>query len=271
MMSMHYMFRVGKNTVSQIIAETCQVIWDTLKPIVFVEPCAENWKKIAREFEVKWNFKNCIGAIDGKHVVMQALPNSGSTYYNYKGSHSYNLLAIADANYQFVMVDIGGEGRQSDSDPDEVPYVLVADEAFPLTEYMMRPYPRRGQLDMRKKVFNYRLSRARRVVESSFGLLAGRWRIFRKPIIASSTTIKKIIQSTVCLHNFILMKNEADYNIRVTENTGDIVMGNLCEINSTGSNTYSRNASTIREKFADYFSGLGAVEWQWEKALQNDF
>ncbi|XP_031349654.1 uncharacterized protein LOC116175602 isoform X1 [Photinus pyralis] len=291
MMSMHYMFRVGKNTVSQIIAETCQVIWDTLKPIVFVEPCAENWKKIAREFEVKWNFKNCIGAIDGKHVVMQALPNSGSTYYNYKGSHSYNLLAIADANYQFVMVDIGGEGRQSDSgifkcsamgqgfdqkifnlpDPDEVPYVLVADEAFPLTECMMRPYPRRGQLDMRKKVFHYRLSRARRVVESSFGLLAGRWRIFRTPIIASSTTIKKIIQSTVCLHNFILMKNEADYNIRVTENTGDIVMGNLCEINSTGSNTYSRNASTIREKFADYFSGLGAVEWQWEKALQNDF
>lgn len=294
MVSLHYMFRVGKNTVSQIIAETCQIIWDTLKEIVFIKPTEENWRRIAKEYEEKWNFKNCIGAIDGKHIVMQALPNSGSTYYNYKGSHSFNLLAIADANYKFIMVDIGGEGRQSDSGifrksemgygfehklhnlpkaEDELPYVLVGDEAFPLTEYMMRPYPRRGQLDMRRKVFNYRLSRARRVVESAFGLLANKWRIYRKPIIASSSTIKKIIQSTVCLHNFILMKKEVQpIEVTAQHNSTDIGTNEgLCEILRIGSNTYSKNAANIREKYADYFCGVGAIEWQWEKALQNDF
>jgi len=210
--------------------------------------------------------------------------------------HSHNLLAIADANYRFIMVDIGGEGRQSDSgifrssqigigfeqnlhdlpEPEnDLPYVLVGDEAFPLTDYMMRPYPRRGQLDMRKKVFNYRLSRARRVIENSFGILVARWRIFRKPIIAGSSTIKKIVQAAVCLHNYILIKNHPDSeNSRyrtLTLNDSVASADALNDIGRAGSNTFSKHASDMREKFADYFCGGGAVEWQWQKALQNDF
>lgn len=68
----------------------------------------------------------------------------------------------------------------------------------------MHPYPRRSQLDLKKKVYNYRLNRARRVVESVFGILVARWRIFRRPI---NTYIKKAeIMATVCLHIFIISK-----------------------------------------------------------------
>jgi hypothetical protein len=71
MKSLSYAFRVGHNTISKIISETCEVIWNCLKESVFLKDNQESWKTIANEFERLWNFPNCIGAIDGKHVQIQ--------------------------------------------------------------------------------------------------------------------------------------------------------------------------------------------------------
>ncbi|KAJ4940321.1 hypothetical protein JOQ06_026629 [Pogonophryne albipinna] len=158
-------------------------------------PQMEDWRAIAAEFQERWNFPNCVGAIDGKHVVIQAPANSGSLYFNYK------------------IVDVGGFGRSSDSGslrnsafgeslrdgslqlpPDTVipgaerlgllPHVFVGDEAFPLLDNLLRPFPGR-QLTRERRVFNYRLSRARLVVECAFGILSSRWRMFRRAITIS--------------------------------------------------------------------------------------
>ena len=154
----------------------------------------EEWMKIAQEFHEKWNFKTCIGAMDEKHILIKPPPNSGSYYFNYKHSFSIVLLAIVDANYRFVYTDIGCNGRISDGGvyqncnlaraleekclniPEPTllpgtqslfPYVIVADDAFPLKEYIMKPFSQIG-LTPERRIFNYRLSRARRVVENAF-------------------------------------------------------------------------------------------------------
>ncbi|XP_025986035.2 protein ANTAGONIST OF LIKE HETEROCHROMATIN PROTEIN 1-like [Solenopsis invicta] len=197
MRSIGYAFRVSPNTVSQIIHETCDEIWLKLKDIVMPLSSKDAWIKIAEHFEEMWNFPHCIGAIDGKHIIIEAPPHSGSLYYNYKKHHSFNLTGVSDAHYRFILIDVGAEGRRSDAGvfanskiksrldantlnvppPSlvgqyELPFVLVGDEAYQLSSYLMRPYPKSSQLNLRKRIFNYRLSRARRVVESAFGITA---------------------------------------------------------------------------------------------------
>ena len=59
------------------------------------------------------------------------------------------------------------------------PFAFVADEAFALEPSTLRPFPRRNDLNLYEPIFNYRLSRARQVIENTFGLLASRFRIFK--------------------------------------------------------------------------------------------
>jgi len=84
----------------------------------------------------------------------------------------------------------------------ELPFMILEDEAYPLLSYLMRPYPSR-QLAESWRLFNYRLSRGRRVVESAFGILAGKWRILNKPIETSHNMADRTIKSTCVLHNTV--------------------------------------------------------------------
>lgn len=70
--------------------------------------------KTGQSFEDKWNFPNCGGAIDGKHIRIRCPPKSGSYYYNYKKFFSTVLMAVVNADYEFIYVDIGTNGRVSD-------------------------------------------------------------------------------------------------------------------------------------------------------------
>ncbi|CAN7937470.1 unnamed protein product, partial [Ixodes hexagonus] len=107
---------------------------------------------------------------------------------------------MCDSGYKFLYVDVGRCGGESDGGvfrrcqlsgalesnqlgvPEPValpggnvtPYVILGDEAFPLKPYLMRPYPKRSIKTDADKIFNYRLSRARRVIENAFGILTSR-------------------------------------------------------------------------------------------------
>ncbi|KYN50462.1 Putative nuclease HARBI1 [Trachymyrmex cornetzi] len=114
--SLSMSFRIGQSTVSKIIREVFQALIAALKDEFLRFPSNElEWKVIAQEFENKWNFPNCIGGIDGEHVRIDPPLQSGSYYFNYKGTFSIVLMAVVDANLRFIYVDIGTNGRISDS------------------------------------------------------------------------------------------------------------------------------------------------------------
>lgn len=103
---------------------------------------------------------------------------------------------------------------------DSMPYVLIGDEAFPLTEYLMRPFSGKQNLNQEKIIYNYRLSRARRTIENTFGILSSQWRILRRSINCLVETAMKIVQAIVCLHNYIRIQ-DVGINEYVTENMID--------------------------------------------------
>ena len=76
-------------------------------------------------------------------------------------------------------------------------YFLVGDEIFPLKAWLRRPYP--GNLIDSQKVFNYRLSRSRRTIGNTFGILASRWRLFRRPIKVENA--QRYSLAAIGLHN----------------------------------------------------------------------
>ena len=115
MTTIAYNFRMGVSTARQIILDVCMCYGMLLASIHIPVPSEVEWQTIADDFFVRWNFPNCIGAIDGKHIMIQCSRNSGSLFFNYKSDFSIVLLAVASADYRFVMVDIGAYGSSNDS------------------------------------------------------------------------------------------------------------------------------------------------------------
>lgn len=284
-----FSFRVGVSTVHYTVRRVCDAIWSNLQHDFLPEPTAETWAQNAEQFALKWNYPNCCAAVDGKHVSITCPPNSGSVFYNYKGTFSVVLMALVNADYKFITVDIGDYGSNSDggvfnrsavgqklhsgtlnlppdrpiaNEPDAqpMPFVLVGDETFPLGPHLMRPYPGRG-LSEDKRIFNYRLSRARRVVECAFGILAQRWRIYRRPIAMHPDNVVRVVKATVILHNMMqIMQPTTENDLEEQEAAS---LSSFQGRQHRGSSVHRHEASRIRDEFKAYFcSTAGAVEWQ---------
>uniref|UniRef100_A0A3P9I7T8 DDE Tnp4 domain-containing protein n=1 Tax=Oryzias latipes TaxID=8090 RepID=A0A3P9I7T8_ORYLA len=264
-------FRLGVSTVASIVSETCDALWHCLRDEHLPVPTEEMWRSTARRFHERWNFPNCLAAMDGKHIFIQAPANSGSLYFNYKGTFSVVLLALVDADYRFLVVDVGSYGSNSDGGifassvlgkalrdgtlnvppPSELPGALELGKVNHVTAYLLRPYLGR-RLSTDKRIFNYRLSRARRISENVFG----------KPGSVQPSVVDKVVKAACALCNYLRPKGE-DQN-HATEDDHD------CEQPLQGfehcrGQRASVEAQNVRELYKEYFnSPAGEVAWQYE-------
>ena len=160
--SLSCQFRVGRSTISKFLPEVCRARMsspESTSNVLLPQMSGKNWRG-----------NHALGALDGKHVALKKPKNSGALYHNYKGFFSIVMLALVDGQYKFRWVDAGTEGSCSDGQifnasqlkrriedgrigfPDpapiiqggpDVPYFILADDAFALKTWLMKPYGRR--------------------------------------------------------------------------------------------------------------------------------
>ena len=191
-------------------------------------------------------------------------------------------MAMCDANYCFVWVDIGAYGKNSDSgifkestlykkltentlnipdarpisdsDTMALPYVIVADEAFGMMENLMQPYGGK-MLSYEKKVFNYRLTLARRYIECTFGIMCNKWRILHRPLDVNIDFAGDIVKAICVLHNYVRARD--GYSYEDTLHTAPL-RGLIQTNRPTG--RAIRAADIVRAKFTNYFVNEGRAE-----------
>jgi hypothetical protein len=169
-------------------------------------------------------------------------------------------------------------------DFDPLPYFMVGDEIFPLKTWLMRPYP--GTLDKEQRIFNYRLSRARRTIENAFGILCARWRIFYTPIRGKVENVENFVLACLTLHNYLRLTDTASYcpfgfidsydstdNLKEGEWRG-LTMQNdgMLPINRVKGSRYSNDAVEMRNSLRRFVSSEeGCVDWQEEYVTRTTY
>lgn len=239
---------------------------------------------IVQQFEKVTSFPKCLGAIDGKHIYINAPNNSGSVFFNHKNRFSVVLFILAYASYRILYYCIGHRGAHSDSTifensqlgnylcspnivPEhsqlpgrtvDVPYVILADSAFALRPHILRPYHARlsrpDHINIKSK-----LSAAQRVVECTFGILGKRFRVLLHCMGIQPKRANLIVGACVTLHNWLRhIKFTEEVNIpfdlqtELQHRNNNKTLFILPQNNTNNQGQEMRFAELVRTEFREY-------------------
>ncbi|WAR29137.1 hypothetical protein MAR_002705, partial [Mya arenaria] len=133
------------------------------------------------------------------------------------------------------------------------PRITKRDDAFPLRQYMLKPYPHR-HLARDERFFNYRCSRARHVVENAFGILANRFRRLLTTLEMRPSTVTKTVMACMTLHNLMRTRypNIQNADLDREDEQGQFIAGAwrdqavLEDVQAAGNGSYIYTSRDIR-------------------------
>ena len=296
-----YGFRVSDSAISKFLPSVLRAIIEEYAEEVIDTPTTpEEWMELEDTMRNVWQVPHSFGGIDGKHVRLFSPKKSGSLYHNYKGFCSIVLLAFVDGNLRFRWIDVGANGSCSDTqifndselneciqdgtvgfpepdplpgDTEDMPYFLLGDDIFGLKSWMMKPIPGKV-LSREERIYNYRISRGRRVVENAFGVLAHIFQILLKPIAQDVDTAQLIVMCCVVLHNLMRIRyptsqNKAldkfgpNGNVSPGEWRKQVNWSDKQKLKAEKGNRDLKEAKIQRLTLVKYFnSSVGSVPWQ---------
>ena len=178
--SLSCQFRVGRSTISKFLPEVCRAIQDEFtREYLRCPTTPDEWKELEREFRIRWNAGTAGSCSDGQIFNASQLKRR-----------------IEDGRIGFP-----DPAPMTQGGPD-VPYFILADDAFALKTWLMKPYGR-SMLTREERIANYRISRGRRVVKNAFGILVSRIRVMRTTIELPPATVREVVVTCVVLHNIL--------------------------------------------------------------------
>lgn len=173
-----------------------------------------------------------VGAIDGTHVEIKAPLLNPADYFNRKQKYSIVTQAVTDSRMLFMDVSTGWPGSIHDArvlrlsgvfreiengtiltrpatviNRTNVRPIILGDPAYPLRPWLLTPFPA-GALTAAQQRFNYRLSKARVIIERAFGKLKSRWRCLLKQLEESTNRVPQTIITCCILHNICIRMDD---------------------------------------------------------------
>ena len=196
-------------------------------------PENDELRRVIDGFQHKFRFPQCV-VVDGTHIPIVSPDEYPADYFNRKGWHSVLLQGTVNHLGMFIDIYIGWLGRVHDARvfansglykkcheglllPDwkesienvDIPLLLLGDPAYPLMPWLMKSHINNGNLSNEQKTFNYRLSRARVVVEHTYGRLKGRWCCLLKRLDVNINYVPVLLTACCVLHNICEVHGES--------------------------------------------------------------
>ncbi|KAK9719944.1 DDE superfamily endonuclease [Popillia japonica] len=201
---------VSPQSIGIILLETCSAIIHSLKDCIKLPQKEAEWK-----------------AVDGKHVSIKKPPHKDAGIHGRisdGGVLGYTAIGKA-LSEKLLQVP---EPSLLPNSGKKLPFVFVGDDAFALTENFRKPYRQTG-LTTEKRIFNYRLSRARRVVKNAFGILGAKFDVFQRPIAVSPQKSQIIALACCHLHNYLRKNQSQIYMTGNSIDVKDFELGNMVD------------------------------------------
>lgn len=232
-------FNVTKSSCHRTIRKIIQFLVRKSREYI-VWPTGEQLLKVKSEFFKLHGINGVVGAIDGSHVkIKRPASKHHYVYYNRKGDYSLLMQGVCDNKKKFINFFCGEPGSIHDSrllkkssmyrkgiDGFLGENFLLGDSAYPCLDWLICPFKDNGNLTQNQKIFNYRHSATRIVIENAFGLLKGR---FRRLKYFENDNLKFVVECIVAaavLHNICLSNDDefdVDDNNEHNDNVIDIV------------------------------------------------
>ncbi|XP_065654502.1 uncharacterized protein LOC136081138 [Hydra vulgaris] len=243
------LFGLGKSTVCTIAHRICKHFVDNLMKKYISLPSREETMEIIVSFEKLYGFPQVVGAVDGCHIRIKAPHKNSEDYINRKEYHSIILQGLVDSKYLFRDIFVGWTGKSHDSrvfknsplykeclartflptnlskiiDNIEIGPLILGDSAYPLKNWLMKPYSDRGNLSIEEAKFNVSLSKCRVVVENGFGRLKGRFQCLLKRLDTTVEHTVNIVTTCCILHNFCTLTKQKYLNEWIEQTEIDLV------------------------------------------------